>query len=74
MGNVPEEQDTRRNAEHPVADSEQPQVTGTLPQVAREVEEFVAAAGWQQPPQLFALVSTGDLLAQQPELADQLDA
>lgn len=41
---------------------------------AREVEEFVAGAGWEQPPQLFALVATADLLAQQPELADQLDA
>lgn len=40
---------------------------------AREVEEFVAAAGWEQPPQLFALVSTSDLLRQQPELAGQLD-
>lgn len=40
----------------------------------REVEEFVAAAGWEQPPQLFALVQTADLLAQQPELAGQLDA
>lgn len=39
---------------------------------AREVEEFVAAAGWEQPPQLFALVSTSDLLRQQPELAGQL--
>ena len=40
---------------------------------AREVEEFVANAGWDQPPQLFALVSTADLLAQQPDLAGQLD-
>jgi hypothetical protein len=45
-----------------------------LPATAREVEEFVAAAGWDQPPQLFALVTTGTLLASQPELADQLDA
>lgn len=41
---------------------------------AREVEEFVAGAGWEQPPQLFALVATTDLLQQQPELADQLNA
>jgi len=39
-----------------------------------EVEEFVAAAGWDQPPQLFALVTTVTLLASQPELAEQLDA
>lgn len=46
----------------------------TLPQVIREVEEFAAAAGWDQPPQLFALVATAELLARQPELGDQVDA
>jgi hypothetical protein len=44
----------------------------TLPSIAREVEEFVASGGWEQPPQLFALVPTAALVAQQPELADQL--
>ncbi|GAB3565485.1 PPA1309 family protein [Amycolatopsis endophytica] len=41
--------------------------------LAREVEEFVAAAGWDQQPQLFALVPTEALLREQPELAGQLD-
>lgn len=41
--------------------------------VAREVEEFVAAAGWDQPTQLFALVRTEELLRQEPDLAGQLD-
>jgi hypothetical protein len=45
-----------------------------LPATAREVEEFVATAGWDQPPQLFALVPTPTLLASQPDLAAQLDA
>lgn len=45
-----------------------------LPATAREVEEFVAAGGWDQQPQLFALVATATLLASQPELAGQLDA
>ncbi|GAA1229471.1 PPA1309 family protein [Prauserella halophila] len=45
----------------------------TVGAIAREVEEFVAAGGWQQPPQLFALVPTAELLSQQPELADSLD-
>ena len=45
----------------------------SLPQVVREVEDFAAAAGWDQPPQLFALVSTAELLAKQPELGDQVD-
>lgn len=42
--------------------------------LAREVEEFVATAGWDQSPQLFALVPTADLLRSQPDLAAQLDA
>lgn len=46
----------------------------TIAYVAREVEEYVAAQGWDQAPQLFALVPTADLLAQQPELAEHLDA
>jgi len=54
-----------------VSASETPAVV--LPTVAREVEEFVATAGWDQPPQLFALVATSDLIAQQPELRAQLD-
>jgi hypothetical protein len=45
-----------------------------LPQVIREVEEFATAAGWDQPPQLFALVSTADLLAKHPDLGGQVDA
>ena len=45
-----------------------------LPQVIREVEDFASAAGWDQPPQLFALVPTSELLARQPELGGQLDA
>lgn len=45
-----------------------------LPEVAREVEDFVATAGWDQPPQLFALVPTADLLAAEPGMAGQLDA
>ncbi len=37
-----------------------------------EVEEFAGAAGWDAPPQLFALVVTSDLLAAQPALAPTL--
>lgn len=47
--------------------------SASLPQVIREVEDFAASAGWDQPPQLFALVPTADLLAKQPELGDQVD-
>ncbi|MFC3448847.1 PPA1309 family protein [Amycolatopsis speibonae] len=52
-----------------MAPSEQQGVAG----LAREVEEFVASGGWDQPPQLFALVPTAALLDEQPELAGQLD-
>lgn len=47
---------------------------GRVAALAREVEEFVASGGWDQPPQLFALVPTADLLRQQPDLAAQLDS
>ncbi|WP_209648001.1 PPA1309 family protein [Kibdelosporangium banguiense] len=50
-----------------------PSTTDDLPAVAKEVEQFVDAAGWDQPPQLFALVATAELMKMQPELADQLD-
>jgi hypothetical protein len=37
--------------------------------VVGEVEEHVAEAGWDQPPQLFALVDTAELLKAEPQLA-----
>ena len=37
-----------------------------------EVEEFAGTAGWDAPPQLFALVNTVELLAAQPNLASSL--
>lgn len=46
----------------------------SLSAVAREVEEFVSTAGWDQPPQLFALVPTAELVQAQPDLAAQVDA
>jgi len=45
-----------------------------LPEVAREIEDFVATGGWDQPPQLFALVATAELLAAEPGIAGQIDA
>jgi len=39
---------------------------------ALETERHVAAAGWDQPPRLFALVSTAGLLAREPHLRAQL--
>ena len=39
-----------------------------------EVEEFAGTAGWDAPPQLFALVNTADLVAAQPGLAGSVGA
>jgi len=43
-----------------------------LRQATLEVERHVHAAGWDQPPRLFALVHTAELLAAPPALAEQL--
>ena len=39
-----------------------------------EVEDFAGAAGWDRPPQMFALVPTVELAAAQPSLAVELGA
>lgn len=38
-----------------------------------EVEEFTGSAGWDAPPQLFALVRTRTLVASEPQLGPSLD-
>ena len=43
-----------------------------LTQVAVDIERHVAAAGWDQPPHLYALVETADLLRREPQLAGEL--
>lgn len=40
--------------------------------VVGELDRHVAEAGWDQPPQLFALVETAELLQAEPQLAAQL--
>jgi hypothetical protein len=42
---------------------------GPLPAAVRQVEAHVAAAGWDQPGALYALVPTDQLLAKEPQLA-----
>lgn len=37
-----------------------------------EIERHAASAGWDQPPRLFALASTTELLDREPALAEQL--
>ncbi len=48
--------------------------SSALPVAVREVEDFLSATGWDQPPQLFALVPTAQLLAAEPALAGSLTA
>jgi len=45
----------------------------SLTQVVLDVERHASAAGWDQPPHLFGVVSTEDLLAREPQLATELD-
>ncbi len=45
-----------------------------LSRVVREIEGHVADGGWDQPPRLFALVSTDELVEREPSLAAVLDA
>jgi hypothetical protein len=47
-------------------------VNTRLDQLALDIEQTVASAGWDQPTQLFALVETADLLRREPQLAASL--
>ena len=47
-------------------------LTSPLAFVVGEVEGHVAEAGWDQPPQLFALVQTESLLWAEPQLAQSM--
>lgn len=46
----------------------------SLETALREVESHVATTGWDQQARLYALVSTAELLAAEPGLAESLDA
>jgi hypothetical protein len=47
-------------------------VSELLQETLVEIERHVAAAGWDQRPQLFALARTADLVVREPEFAAQL--
>jgi hypothetical protein len=49
-----------------------PTETGPLENVAAEIERHVGATGWDQPPQIFALVDTAELLRAQPGLTGEV--
>jgi hypothetical protein len=44
-----------------------------LVRAVSEIEQHVGADGWDQPPRLYALAPTLDLIDREPNLADQLD-
>jgi hypothetical protein len=47
-------------------------VTDLLQDTLVEIERHVSRSGWDQPPQLFALARTSDLVASEPEFAASL--
>ena len=55
----------------PVTQTPQP-VTDPLSIAALDTERHVGSAGWDQPPRLFALVPTAELLTREPQLAARL--
>jgi hypothetical protein len=44
-----------------------------LANIVREVDSHISAAGWDQPVRLFAIVRTADVLAAEPQLANELN-
>ena len=60
-------------APSPQPDDPRARARRALADAVREVEHHVAAAGWDAPVRVFALVRTQAALAAEPGLADQLD-
>lgn len=50
-----------------------PATNPRLDRITLDIERHAAAAGWDQPPRLFALVETADLVRREPELASRLN-
>lgn len=52
--------------------SDAPAANPRLDRMTLDLEQHSAAAGWDQPPRLFALVETAGLLRREPQLAAEL--
>ncbi len=52
--------------------TETPAANPRLDALTLDLERHTASSGWDQPPRLFALVETADLLRREPQLAAQL--
>jgi len=50
-------------------DGVEPEIDPALRAAVREIEVHVAEEGWDQPPRLYALVPTADLVVREPALA-----
>lgn len=55
-----------------MASEQHPSPAPPLTDALVEVEKHVGSSGWDQPPQLFALVATADLVATEPDFAASL--
>lgn len=71
---MPESPDNPAAAAPPPAPPAPPPAGGALTRAVLEMERHVAAAGWDQPARLYALVETADLLRREPALAAALRA
>jgi hypothetical protein len=56
----------------PVAPITDAQRSMHLVELAREIERYVAAEGWDQNPRMFALARSADLVTLEPELAEAI--
>jgi len=61
-----------RGTANPAARITDAQRSMHLVELAREIERYVAAEGWDQSPRLFALARSVDLVALEPDLADAI--
>jgi hypothetical protein len=61
-----------RSVGAPATDADVTPGNPRLDALTLDLERHAAAAGWDRPPQLFALVETADLLRREPRLAAQL--
>jgi hypothetical protein len=57
---------------HPIDEPAAPAPPSPLATALSEVDEHLAAGGWDQPARLYALVKTVDLLQSEPALAESL--
>lgn len=63
---------TRMSVMHDADEPPGPPPVSPLEAVVADLDRHAAAAGWDRPPRLYALVATSDLLHREPQLATEL--